>query len=68
MYSFVNSIAIDVTQAVLDEIIIPTDGLKFPIVEVVMVEADPTKISVLFINTFFYLKFYTSYNKNRHQF
>ena len=53
MGSLVINIAILVIKAVLLEIIMPAPGLINPIVEVLIVEALPTSISVIIDNTFF---------------
>ena len=53
MYSLVTKIAILVNRAVLLEIILPAPGLIKPIIEELLVEADPIKISVTINNTFF---------------
>ena len=55
MYSLVINIAILVNKAVLLEIKMPAPGLINPIVEVPIVEALPTSISVIINNTFFQL-------------
>ena len=63
IYSLVIKIAILVKRAMLDEIIIPAPGLIKPIVDELIVEADPINISEIIKNTFFYLNFYiSSYN------
>ena len=46
-------IALLVNKAVVDDIIIPTDGLIKDKVELVLVEPPPVKISVIINNTFF---------------
>ena len=56
-YSLVINIAILVNRAVLLEIIIPAPGLIKPIVEELIIEAEPFKISVIINNTFFLFKF-----------
>ena len=53
LYSLVIKIALLVNKAVLDDIIIPTDGLIEDKVELVFVEPPPIKISVIFNITFF---------------
>ena len=52
MYSLVINIAILVNKAVLLEKKMPAPGLINPIVEVPIVEALPTSISVIINNTF----------------
>ena len=67
MYSFGINIAIDVNRAVLLEIIIPAPGLIKLIAELPIADPDPTKISVIIKNTFYFLNFYTSfYNIHYH--
>ena len=56
MYSFRNKIAIDVNKVVLDDITKPILGLMVDKAELVIVEADPIKISVRFSNTLFLFK------------
>ena len=53
MYSFVIKIAILVNKAVLDDTTIPTLGLKFDNVEVVIADPDPNNISVIINKTLF---------------
>ena len=63
-YSLVIKVAILVSRALLDDIIIPTPGLINPIAEELIVEADPVSISVIINNIFcFFSDFYIfSYN------
>ena len=56
MYSFVIKTAIEVNRAELDDITTVMLGLIPDKVEVVNVEADPIKISVIIKNTFFLSK------------
>ena len=55
MYSFVIKIAILVSRAVLLEIINPAPGLIKPIVELLIADPDPIKISVI-NNIFFFIQ------------
>ena len=61
LYSFVIKIAVEVSRAVLDEIMIPTLGLTIDKVVVVTVEIPPNKTSETINFTFFCLIFHTSF-------
>ena len=56
IYSLVIKIAILVDKAVLLEILMPTPRQIKPIVEELIVVADPISFSVIIINTFFLFK------------
>ena len=47
-----------VKQAVLDEIRKPAPGMIEPVVELPIADPDPTKISVIINNIFFFFKFF----------
>ena len=68
IYSFVIKIAILVNKAVLGEITIQAPGLIRPIVELRIVEALPTNISVINNNSLFYSNFYISSDKVHYHF
>ena len=68
MCLFVIEIAILVKKAVLLEIIMPAPGLIKPIVELLIADPDPIKISVIINNTFFYLNLFISSYKLFYQF
>ena len=57
MHSLVIKIALLVNRAVLDGTAIPAPGLIKPIVELLIVEADPNIVSVIINNTFLFFKF-----------
>ena len=57
-YSLVISIAILFSKAVLLDVLIPTPGFIRPIVELLSVEALPTRISVIIDKIFFLFKLF----------
>ena len=61
MYSLVINTAKLVNRAVLLEIKIPAPGLIKPVVELLKVEADPIRISVIILKNSFSLMFYISF-------
>ena len=58
MYSFVNIIAIEVNKAVEPDIIFPAHGLIIDRKELVIVQADTSKIFVIINNTLFFSNSY----------
>ena len=61
--SLVINIAIIVNRAALLETLLPAPGLIKPLVEELIVEADPINNSAIITSIFFYLNFYiSSYN------
>ena len=68
MYSLVNKIQIDPSKAVELVNTIPMLEFNNGLVEVVFVDSDPNNISLLINNTFFQIKFHTSFYNTYYQF